>query len=170
MLNTLFNYEGEPHMSELHVLGIGSPFGDDQLGLQVVNLLQQQPTLSGMNPQQLHLEYCDRPGMHLLELMKPAQTVFLIDAIKTGATIGKIHCFQNAEIENIADSLSTHALGVAAAMKMGNVLQLLPQKVVLYGIEIDNVQCQFTLSEPIEQAIKLLAVRIENDILSLLSR
>ena len=153
-------------MSELHVLGIGSPFGDDQLGWGVVKLLQQRASLSQFTPDQLHMAYCDRPGMHLLELMRPAQTVFLIDAIKTGAAMGTLHCFQNEEIENISNTLSTHALGIGEAMKMGAALQTLPRKVVLYGIEIGDVSYQFTLTEPIEQAIKLLAARIENDILT----
>lgn len=156
-------------MNELHVLGIGSPFGDDQLGWDVVKLLQQQPTLSGINPQQLHLEYYDRPGMHLLKLMVPAQTVFLIDAVKTNAAIGTLHCFQNEEIENISGTLSTHDFGIAEVMQMGKALQLLPQKVVLYGVEIGDSSCQFTLSKPIKQAIKRLSTRIEKDILSLLS-
>lgn len=154
-------------MSELHVLGLGSPFDDDQLGWDVVKLLQQCPKLSRFTPSQLHLEYCDRPGMHLLELMRPAKTVFLIDALKTGAAIGTLHCFQNDEIESIGDTLSTHALGIGEVMKVGGVLQLLPQQIVLYGIEIGDIHCQFTLSEPIKGAIKQLAVRIENDILSL---
>ena len=155
-------------MTKLHVLGIGSPFGDDQLGWEVVKLLQQKPTLHCFGPDQLHIDHYDRPGMHLLELMKPAQTVFLIDAIKTGAIIGTIHRFQNEEIEGIGDRLSTHDLGISAAMKIGAILQVLPPKVVLYGIEISDAPFQFALSEPIKQAIKALSVRVESEILSIL--
>ena len=107
--------------------------------------------------------------MHLLELMRPAQTVFLIDAIKTGAPLGTLHCVEEEAIENGSDTLSTHAFGIAEALKIGRVLELLPQKIVLYGIEIGEVACGFTLSEPIKQAIKRLSARIEKDILSLLN-
>lgn len=153
-------------MTYLRVLGIGSPFGDDQLGWEVVKLLQQRPTLQAFIPNQLQLLYCDRPGMHLLELMREAQTVFLIDAVKTGNQIGTIHCFQNDEIAAVTTSLSTHGLGVAEAMKIGKILQILPPKVLLYGVEIDDVQLQFTRSEPIEQAIETLVIRLESDISS----
>ncbi|MCX7116394.1 MAG: hydrogenase maturation protease [Legionellales bacterium] len=155
-------------MSELHVLGIGSPFGDDQLGWEVVKLLQQSPIISLCTPEQLHIAYCDRPGMHLLELMRPAQTVFLIDAVKTGAALGTLHRFQNEQIEDLGDTLSTHALGIAEAMKIGAILRILPRAVILYGVEIGDVQLQFALSEPTKQAIKALSVRIESDILSAL--
>ena len=153
-------------MTYLRVLGIGSPFGDDQLGWEVVKLLQQRPTLQAFIPNQLQLLYCDRPGMHLLELMREAQTVFLIDAVKTGDQIGTIHRFQNDEIAAVTTSLSTHGLGVAEAMKIGETLQILPPKVLLYGVEIDDVQLQFTRSEPIDQAIETLVIRLESDILS----
>lgn len=155
-------------MSELHVLGIGSPFGDDQLGWEVVKLLQQRSTLYRFIPGQLHIACCDRPGMYLLELMRPAHTVFLIDAVKTGAPLGTVHYFQNEEIAGIDDTLSTHALGISAAMKMGATLQTLPQRVILYGVEIGDVQFQFSLSEPIKQAIEALFMRVESDILSIL--
>lgn len=169
MFYTFPNNDGAADMSKLHVLGIGSPFGDDQLGWEVVKLLQQKPALYCFSLDQLHITCCDRPGMHLLELMKPAQTVFLIDAIKTGAMIGTVHRFQNEEIEGVGDPLSTHDLGISAAMKMGATLQVLPPKVVLYGIEVGDVQFQFALSEPIKQAVKALSVRVESEILSILS-
>lgn len=152
-------------MSILQVLGIGSPFGDDQLGWEVVALLQEQ-TLSRFTKEQLHIACCDRPGMYLLELMRPAQTVFLIDAIRTGAAIGTLHCFQNEAIESIDGAFSTHAFGIAAALKMGASLQMLPKQIRLYGIEIGEIPFQFTLSKPIQQATKALALRIQTDIVS----
>ena len=170
MFNTLSDHDSESHMIDLHVLGIGSPFGDDQLGWEVIKLLQQKATLWPFIPRQLHIACCDRPGMHLLELMRAAQTVFLIDAVKTGATVGTLHRFQNEEIENVNNSLSSHALGIAEAMKIGTILNILPQKIILYGVEINEVQLQFALSKPIIKAIKALSLQIESDILSALSR
>lgn len=155
-------------MIELRVLGIGSSFGDDQLGWMVVKLLQQQIQLHRYNSQRLQLAYCDRPGMYLLELMRDVETVFLIDAVKTNAVVGTLHCFQNEEIEEVSSALSSHAIGVAQAMQMGKVLNVLPQTVVLYGIEIDDIQFSFDLSTPIEHAIKELALQIGSDILVLL--
>lgn len=165
MFNTFFDYERGARMNELRVLGIGSPFGDDQLGWEVVKLLQQRATLSQFIPDRLHLAYCDRPGMQLLELMRHAQTVILIDAIKTGAVIGTLHQFKNQDIEAMSNSLSTHAFGIAEAMKMGAVLHELPPNVLLYGVEIGDISFQFNLSEPIIRAINDLSDQLEKDIL-----
>ena len=156
-------------MSTLRVLGIGSPFGDDQLGWMVIQLLQKRPALAGFLPDQLQLIGCDRPGMHLIELMRHAQTVFLIDAVKTGSPTGTLHRFQNEEMEAIGNALSTHAFSIAEAMKIGAILKALPPTVILYGIEIGDVQLEFTLSETIMQAIHTLSVDIERDILALLT-
>lgn len=155
-------------MIELHVLGIGSPFGDDQLGWEVVKLLQLKPALQPFIPNRLQLTYCDRPGMQLLELMRPAQTVFLIDAVKTGAALGTLQRFENEEIETVGSALSTHALGIAEAMKIGAALNTLPQTIILYGIDIDEVQFQFTLSKPIAKAVNTLTIQVESDIFNIL--
>ena len=156
-------------MIALRVLGIGSPFGDDQLGREVIKLLQQQQKLHPYIPQDLELIYCDRPGIYLLELMRNARCVFLIDAIKSGADIGTIHYFKNKEIEQLERSLSTHSIGIAEAMLMGSALHALPQNVILYGLEIGDVLCEFSLTTPIIDAIHTLSMQIAEDILSLLS-
>jgi len=168
MLNTFSNHERATHMSQLHVLGIGSPFGDDKLGWEVVTVLQQLQSLKQFTPEQLHLACYDRPGMALLDKIRVAQSVFLIDAVKTGAAVGTLHLFKNEEIEALGNPFSSHALGIAEAIKMGAILNLLPQNIVLYGMEIADVQMQFSISPPIEQAIKVLSSRVESDILSTL--
>ncbi|WP_051131846.1 hypothetical protein [Legionella tunisiensis] len=63
-------------MSELLILGIGSPFGDDRLGWEVVHLLQQKKALHIYSARQLQIMSCDRPGLNLLNLMQNARTVF----------------------------------------------------------------------------------------------
>lgn len=155
-------------MSKLRIIGIGSPFGDDQLGWEVVKLLEKCLNLVPFIPSQLQLICCDRPGMYLLELMRGANTVFLIDAVVTGAVYGTLHRFENQEIEAISSPLSSHALGVAYAIKMGRALDELPLKVILYGIEIGDIHHQSRLSTLIIPAIKTLSKQITNDILQCL--
>ena len=153
-------------MTELRVLGIGSPFGDDQLGWAVLKQLQQKVILDPYIPSRLELMCMDRPGLHLLELMRGAQSVFLIDAVQSDTEIGTIQRLENGDINGMSHHFSTHALGVAEAMVMGSILQELPEQVVLYGINIGHVPCEFSLSEPIVHAIDVLVAQLENDILA----
>ncbi len=152
-------------MTVHRVLGIGSPFGDDKLGWEVIKRLQLKTSLYLYIPHYLQLTCCDRPGMHLLELMRGAERVFIIDAVKTGADKGTLHRFANEEIKSVSHALSTHGLGVAEAMTMGSILNELPEQVILYGIEIGDVVGEFSLSEPIMRAVETLSKRIEKDVL-----
>lgn len=156
-------------MTELLVLGVGSPFGDDQLGWETINVLQALTTLHQYSSR-LTLLSCDRPGVQLLELMKGASTVFIIDAVKTGAPMGSIHHFQNKEIEGLTSSLSSHAMGVAQAIELGRILNVLPTEIHLYGIEIGTLEFQFKMSKPILKAVNQLTVQIEKDILLILEK
>lgn len=155
-------------MTELKVLGIGSPFGDDSLGWEVVTLLQQQAKLKSFTPERLQFIYCDRPGLHVLELLHDTKAVFLIDAIKSGGVAGSLFCLKNEEIEEVTATNSTHALGIGYALKMGKALNILPKEVVLYGIEIEDVLFQFKLSTSMMHAIVQLSVQVQKDIISFL--
>ena len=153
-------------MSKLCVFGIGSPFGDDNLGFEVVKQLQQDADLKSLKPEKLHIQYLDRPGMHLLALMRNVNVVFLIDAVMTGASVGTLHRLENEEIHSAQSSFSTHSLGIAEVMSMGQALNDLPEKVVLFGIEIQEASCQFRLSKSVIKAINKLVTRIKTEILA----
>ena len=154
-------------MIDLLVVGIGSPFQDDQIAWEVVNRLEKKMTLQKFSSKQLQFRCTDRPGLGLLELIRDAKMVFLIDAIKTNthAPIGTLHCFQHEELEGVTSVYSSHAFGVAEAMKLGKVLDCLPEKVVLYGVEMGDVGSGFALSGEISVVIDSVVLRIEEDIL-----
>jgi len=75
--------------------------------------------------------------------------LILIGAVKTGAPLGTIQLFCNAEIEQVYSPASTHNIGVGYALKLGRELNLLPKHVILYGIEIDEVEKENTLSKAV---------------------
>lgn len=57
-------------MSVIKVLGIGSPFGDDQAGWKVAEALKQQLSVCPSISAYVHIESIDRPGIRLIELIK----------------------------------------------------------------------------------------------------
>ncbi|KTD14105.1 hydrogenase maturation protease [Legionella israelensis] len=138
-------------MNDIRVLGIGSPFGDDQVGWHVVNLLKQQ---IGPDSGQLLITACDRPGTRILELMRSADKVFLIDAVMTGAPAGTLHYLKNEEIISFTNGLSTHGIGIIDAIEIGKALNELPKQIILYGIEIENVSKDFKLSKTLRRSIE----------------
>lgn len=153
----------------IKVLGIGSPFGDDQIAWRIVKLLQQSEGLKPYDPHILQIEPHDRPGVRLLHLMEGAAIVFLIDAMVSGHPPGTLHRFENEAIEILPDRVSTHDLGLAHTLQLGRSLNQLPAHIVLYGIEID-VQQENGFQNRIQTNVLLkMKEQIENELISLLT-
>ncbi|KTD19234.1 hydrogenase maturation protease [Legionella jordanis] len=159
-------------MTGLLVLGIGSPFGADQLGWQVVNLLEKKFSLSPhLHQGELQLTCYDRPALYLLELIKEHEKVFIIDAIVSKShPQGSILCLQNEDIEAFSGLCSSHELGVAEALKFGQILRQLPRTLRLYGITVKTAQLQFAFPTDLHEAKHQLALQIEQDILAALAQ
>lgn len=159
-------------MIPVKVIGIGSPFGDDRLGWEVIDQLRQYPLLKKLDSTLWQASTCDRPGLQLLSAIQGAATVFLVDAIySVQRTSGYVW---HATAEDIAqqstdtgDSFSSHGLGVFQAVELGRVLGLLPPRLEIYGIvthSLDKFSTQ--LSAEVKQAVPslvtLLAEAIHN--------
>lgn len=149
----------------IKVLGIGSPFGDDAVGFEIVKILKQQKNLQKLAPERLSIDYYDRPGVRLIELIANAKTVILIDAVVTGNSIGSFFRLQNYEIEEAKYLLSTHEVGVGEALKLAKVLDELPEDVVFYGIEINPLNKKIaTFSAKLKITAKKVAKCIDREI------
>lgn len=154
--------------SPIYVLGIGSPFSDDQLGWRVIDLLMRREEIRNyLEGGQLYIEKCDRPNTRLLESMQGASLVFLIDAVKSGADAGFIHRLQDQEIETINSAISSHAIGIGEVLSLGRTLGLLPEKIVFYGIEIGKTDSQLSLSPSIIPGLQVLLEKLLDELLSI---
>lgn len=152
-------------MSLIKILGLGSPFGEDRVGWIVATLLKNKIT----HPS-IVIECHDRPGVRLLELMKQATNVFLVDAVKSENQIGTIHRLTNNEIYESNHLLSTHDVGVAQTLQLGQALNILPESIVLYGIEIDNLQLNACISDRVDKAINQVILHLRCEINTLLQQ
>ncbi|CZG87952.1 TPA: hydrogenase maturation protease [Legionella pneumophila] len=156
-------------MNLIKILGIGSPFGDDQVGCLAADCLKTELSKDQYISKLVSIESHDRPGLRLIELMNPAKVVFLIDAVKSGCTIGTIHCLKNKEIYAFKNMLSTHEMGVAQALQLGHSLNALPEHIILYGIEIDSITFNVTLSKSVEKAMKAVVIQVKKELKDMLN-
>lgn len=121
------------------IIGVGSPFGDDQIGLEVIRDLQSHPEVQKLIKKGVvALLELDRPSISLLEKMRGADFVIIIDAMKSGQPLGTIQKFENEEIDTAECLLSTHGFGVLHTLQLGRALNQLPKNITIYGIEIDT--------------------------------
>jgi hydrogenase maturation protease len=118
-------------MSRIAVIGVGSPFADDHIAYDVIQLLQQESL------QTISLQYYDRPGWYLLEYMQEFDVVHLIDAIISNKPIGTLHRYDDIDYFKTQETLlSSHSFGLAETLLLGQSLNQLPAQLVIHGIEI----------------------------------
>lgn len=125
-------------MSDVRVIGVGSPFGADCIAKIVIEQLQKKYA-TAIQSKEVTIDYYDRPGFYLLTLMRDAKQVHIIDAIVSDKPAGFIHRYEDIEIfqQNIK-TLSSHGHGVADVLALGKTLNQLPDKIILHGIEMGD--------------------------------
>ena len=148
-------------MKQVTVVGIGSPHGADQFGWQVIDNLKQYHAVQTLSYPRIQLIACDRPGLSLLEYIKGSSLAIIVDAID-GGKAGNIRCLQQEQLMLNDQSISTHYAGVADALQLGEKLKLLPDEVVLYGIEMGVNHDEIDIYEAkVKQIAKLILSKIE---------
>lgn len=150
-------------MTPVRILGIGSPFGDDQAGWRVIEALERSKLLNEFVGGEVSTHSCDRPGSRLLESLRGAAFAIVIDAVQAGSAPGTVHRLDAWGIADDPRLLSSHGFGLASALALGEALGELPDEVIVYGIEIGEIaaaQPFEPLTEPVAGAVDELTAII----------
>jgi hydrogenase maturation protease len=135
------------------VIGIGSPYGDDQLGWKVIDELEQYL------PQHLNTDLfrCETPVSDLLPILAQAEFAILIDAIHTNLPIGQICSWSQISLLP-QTSISTHGMSLTTLLQLAENLGQAPAHWIVCGIVVnyDCVTLHDTLSPQVSQAIPKL--------------
>jgi len=100
----------------IKVIGLGSPNGDDAVGLEVANQLCREPLPGGATA-----VACARPGVDLLDELEELDAAVLVDALRSGASPGSVRVLDPEALAR-GRTLSSHALGVADALALAAAL------------------------------------------------
>ncbi|MGD8560012.1 MAG: hydrogenase maturation protease [Gammaproteobacteria bacterium] len=130
------------------VVGVGSPFGADRWGWQVIEYLKQRQSQSAETNSAVQLVYCDRPGLALLYLIKDAELAIVVDAV-AGGTAGTVRELNMDQLMVNERQFSSHDVGVADTLRLGDKLNMMPKQFVLYGIESGPTQLGDRLIDPV---------------------
>ena len=145
------------------ILGLGSPFADDQAGWLVAEQLLSLPNLqSKIIDNELIIERLDRPGLNLLSwLQKDYSKLFLIDMVKTNlSSTGNIYVLKGHEIVGFSGMLSSHGLGVPNALALSEALGIDIRNVTVWGIEGELYSPSSCISKQMEQAVQKVTKQI----------
>jgi len=150
-------------MTAVRILGIGSPFGADTLGMMAAAKLRASGLSNDYPAGMVSIDICDRPGVGLLDELRGIDLAILIDAARFGAHTGQIRRFGDQDIEDAVTVTSSHNLGVAEALALGRSLNTLPP-VILYGIEIGPEGHAGATAEIAPEDMAWLKTAIQSDI------
>jgi len=140
------------------IIGLGTDTGgDDAAGLLVARRLRE-----------LGVEAQDYSGevLGLLDLWEGADSVILIDAMRSGRPAGTVCVFdpRQAPFGSEAFPVSTHGLGLFDALALAEELGRLPRRVVIYGIEGRNFAPCDEISPEVLAAVEDVARRIAREV------
>ena len=138
------------------VLGIGSPFADDQAGWLVADQLSHVEGLQDkIQSGELIIDADDRPGLNLLDWLH------LVDMVKTNlAETGNTYILQAKEIIGFSGMLSSHNLGVSPSLALAEVLGIKISHVTFWGIEGER----YKPHEEISPAMLLAVTKVTEQI------
>jgi hydrogenase maturation protease len=143
-------------IKQVLLIGCGNEYrSDDAAGLIVARRVQERAA------GQITVRESPGEGAALIEAWKGARTVILVDAVCSGSEAGAIHRIE-AHRERLPAKMfhySTHAFGVAEAIELARVLNQLPPRLIVYGIEGKKFEAGVGLSPEVKAAAERVADR-----------
>ena len=135
------------------IIGCGNrERSDDGAGILVAERLRE-----------LGIEAETRIGeaLDLMEGWNGTDDVILVDAVITGAPVGTVHVWDGRQpLASVSTNASTHGLGVAEAIELAYVLDQLPIRLRVYGIEGRRFELGAEISPQVQRAVAEVVGRI----------
>jgi hydrogenase maturation protease len=143
------------------VVGIGNAFrGDDAAGLAVARVMRQE------QPAGVVILELDNNITALIDSLAGYDIVMIIDATHSGSPPGTIHRIDTSETPLLETGItrSTHGMTVGSMLELARAQQLLPKKVLVYGIEGKQFDHGAPLTPEVEKAVRIVAQMVYADI------
>jgi hydrogenase maturation protease len=148
--------------SKIFIIGAGNYYrSDDAVGLIVAESLRDKYR------DQIVVKLGVADNSELLDLWTKYNYVFLIDAVKSDGSAGQIYRFDvNSEKlpEEVFTVYSTHSFSIPQAVELARSLDMLPDNLMIYGVEGKSFASGNEMSPEVQKASKELANRIAVEI------
>ena len=145
------------------VIGLGNPLrGDDGVGVRLAQELEAQ-----VLPPDVEVVDGGTQGLGLVTLMAGRRRVILVDAADVGRSPGEFVRFTPDEARLLGDDahLSVHAGGLRDALMLAQALEVLPDEVIIWGVQPANLDWNSALSPEVEAALPSLVEAVLVEIL-----
>ena len=135
------------------VIGIGAEDrGDDAAGIEVARGLRNVDAVT-----------CLGGSLDVIDLWEGWSDVVIVDAMKSGAEPGTVMRFDGlCDRLPTSSFVTTHALATGEAIELARVLDRLPPKLTVFGIEADNVDLGAPMSPEVKEAVIRVVAEIDH--------
>lgn len=129
--------------------------GDDAAGPDVLDRLRASA------PAGVELVESMGDVAQILDAWQGAERVVLVDAVISGSPPGTVHRLDGRSgVPTSWRSPSSHLIGLAEAIELGESLGTLPNEVTVFGIEVENVAGGTALTASVGNAVDEVTVAI----------
>lgn len=147
-------------MKPIRVLGIGSPHGDDRIGWLVAQALNDS-----FSAPEVNILTLDRPGATLLQYLDGAKGAILIDALRGPHAPGTISSLSRRRLLKEVGQWSSHLVGIPEALELGSALDMLPEQLILMGIQASPpVPYEDEVTPALIQAVPEAVARVRSEL------
>ncbi len=141
------------------LIGVGNPYRqDDGIGPALA------AAIAALDPPGVNVLACDGEPSRLLDAWTGAELAVVVDATRhgDGGTPGRIRRFTEDRLADAdsSGSASTHGLGLADAVELGRALAQLPERLVVFAVEAQDIGYGNQLSPPVAAALGELTRRV----------
>jgi hydrogenase maturation protease len=135
------------------VIGVGAEHrGDDAVGIEVARRLKNVDAVT-----------CQGGSLNLIDLWEGWSDVVIVDAMRSGAEPGTIKRFDGLGDRLPSSSfVTTHALATGEAIELARVLDRLPPRLTVIGIEAGCVDLGAPMSPQVRGAAEQVAAEIDH--------
>ena len=141
----------------IRVIGLGSPFGDDRAGWDLVAALRDRV------PAAVDLVALDRPGAALINWIEGVDWLVLVDACLAGDQVGRFHRIDPSALQTPGPAWNSHALDLHEVLALARQLGLAPPRLDIYAIAID-APGSGGRSSAVSAAVQALAQRLATEL------
>jgi hydrogenase maturation protease len=136
-------------VADVVVIGVGNRMrSDDAAGPAVLDRLRAAA------PAGVELVESMGDVAQILDAWSGASRVVIVDAVMSGSPPGTVHELDGRSgVPTSWRSPSSHLIGLAEAIELGDSLGSLPEEVAVFGIEVENVAGGTALTAPVEAAV-----------------
>ncbi|MES5819796.1 hydrogenase maturation protease [Streptomyces sp. RG80] len=144
------------------VIGVGNEFRrDDGVGWAVLAGLHERPL-----PPETELATCDADPGRLIGLWEGARLAVVVDAAHAHpGRPGRVHRLElDSGFLDQPPTTSSHGLGLGEAVELARVLDLLPERLVVYAVEGADSSLGAGLSPAVADAVDPLVATVADEI------